>query len=61
VKDFGKLREAPVDAIVHFHGDDPEEGPILRYTVVTHGFDRTAGWLHLGVSGPVFQEVHLGF
>lgn len=61
VKEFGKLVEAPLDAIVHFHGDDPKDGPILRYTVVTLGVDRTADWRHLGVSGPAFQEAHPGF
>ena len=34
VKEFGRSRKAPRGAIVHFHGDDPEEGPVLRYTVV---------------------------
>jgi hypothetical protein len=61
VKEFGKRVEAPLDATVHFHGDDPEDGPILRYTVVTLGSDRVADWLHLGVSGSAFQEAHLGF
>ncbi len=35
VKEFGRNREAPRDAVVHFCGDDPQDGPILRYTVVT--------------------------
>jgi hypothetical protein len=35
VKDFGRAREAPRHALIHFAGDDPEEGPILRYTIVT--------------------------
>src|SRR5262249_15694814 len=60
LKEFGKLREALRDAIVHFHGDDPKDGSILRYTVVTIGFDRTAD-PHLKVSGPAFQDAHLGF
>jgi uncharacterized protein DUF3182 len=34
VEEFGKDREAPADAIIHFQGDDPEVGPLLRYTVV---------------------------
>lgn len=34
VKDFGRSRETPRHALVHFEGDDPEEGPILRYTMV---------------------------
>ena len=35
VKEFGRDHEAPRDAVVHFCGDDPQDGPILRYTVVT--------------------------
>jgi hypothetical protein len=27
-------RQVPADAIVDFHGDDPEAGPLLRYTMV---------------------------
>jgi hypothetical protein len=34
VQEFGKDREPPAGAIVHFQGDDPEAGPLLRYTVV---------------------------
>jgi hypothetical protein len=34
VKEFGKGRDAPRGAVVHFRGDDPQDGPILRYTVV---------------------------
>jgi hypothetical protein len=34
VEEFGKDCQAPADAIVDFQGDDPEEGPLLRYTVV---------------------------
>ncbi|RZN33892.1 DUF3182 family protein [Bradyrhizobium sp. Leo121] len=34
VKHFGKPRKIPPGAIVHFEGDDPEEGPLLRYTVI---------------------------
>ena len=36
IKDFGTGREAPKDAAVHFQVDDPEEGPLIRYTVVKH-------------------------
>ena len=35
VKRFGKLRKPPPGAVIHFEGDDPEDGPLLRYTVVT--------------------------
>jgi hypothetical protein len=34
VEEYGKGRQAPADAIVDFQGDDPEAGPLLRYTVV---------------------------
>jgi hypothetical protein len=35
VVEFGKGREAPKDAVVHFEGDDPQAGPLIRYTMVT--------------------------
>jgi len=35
VKRFGSLRKPPPGAVIHFEGDDPEEGPLLRYTMVT--------------------------
>ena len=35
VADFGKHREAPAGAVVHFEGDDPQTGPLIRYTMVT--------------------------
>jgi hypothetical protein len=35
VEEYGEGRRAPVDAIVAFQGDDPEAGPLLRYTIVT--------------------------
>jgi hypothetical protein len=34
VEEFGRGRRAPTDAIVDFQGDDPESGPLLRYTIV---------------------------
>ncbi|TIP81889.1 MAG: DUF3182 family protein, partial [Mesorhizobium sp.] len=36
VKRFGNSSRLPVNADVHFQGEDPDEGPITRYTVVTH-------------------------
>jgi hypothetical protein len=33
VEEYGKDRRPPVDAIVDFQGDDPEAGPLLRYTI----------------------------
>ena len=35
VAEFGKHREAPAGAVVHFDGDDPQAGPLVRYTMVT--------------------------
>jgi hypothetical protein len=35
VEEYGKDCRAPADAIVDFQGDDPEAGPLLRYTIVT--------------------------
>jgi hypothetical protein len=32
VKDYGKPPKIPVGATVHFQGNDPEEGPLIRYT-----------------------------
>jgi len=40
VEEYGEGRRAPADAIVEFQGDDPEAGPLLRYTIVTP-LDRT--------------------
>src|SRR5258708_34114151 len=35
VEEYGERRRAPADAVVEFQGDDPEAGPLLRYTIVT--------------------------
>ncbi len=35
IKKFGKGHRAPCEACVHYQGDDPEDGPIIRYTQVT--------------------------
>lgn len=40
VKHYGKARKIPPGAIVHFEGDDPEDGPLLRYTVMTRALRR---------------------
>src|SRR5437762_4294322 len=34
VEKFGRDHAAPADAIIHFAGEDPQLGPLLRYTVV---------------------------
>ena len=43
VQVFGKNHQAPADAIIHFQGDDPEAGPLLRYTVVQRTHERSLG------------------
>jgi hypothetical protein len=42
VKQFGKPSKMPPGAIVHFQGNYPEEGPLLRYTVITRAQRRRA-------------------
>ncbi|ODM71877.1 DUF3182 family protein [Bradyrhizobium elkanii] len=42
VKRFGRLRNPPPGAVIHFEGDDPEEGPLLRYTMVTRALRHVA-------------------
>ena len=37
VKVFGKLEKVPQGAIAHFEDNDPEDGPIVRYTNLTKG------------------------
>jgi hypothetical protein len=34
VEKFGKDCEAPRGAVIHFQGDDPRDGPVIRYTFV---------------------------
>jgi hypothetical protein len=42
VKQYGSSREPPPNASVHFRGNDPQDGPIIRYTVVTRALCRAA-------------------
>ena len=42
VKQFGRRTTIPRGAVIHFHDDDPEDGPLLRYTVVTRALRRVA-------------------
>jgi hypothetical protein len=42
VKQFGRQTRIPAGAVIHFHGDDPEDGPLLRYTVVTRAMRHAA-------------------
>lgn len=42
VKEFGREPAAPSGAVTHFQGEDPEDGPILRYTTVMRALRRAA-------------------
>jgi uncharacterized protein DUF3182 len=42
VKEFGKAHAAPRYSRIHFEGDDPEDGPIVRYTMVTRTLRQAA-------------------
>jgi hypothetical protein len=40
LKLFGRGHEVPRNAVVHYRGDDPEDGPITRYTMLTRKLKR---------------------
>jgi len=40
VQKFGKDHQVPAGATIHFQGEDPEAGPLLRYTVVQRTRER---------------------
>jgi hypothetical protein len=42
VKEFGKSHEAPRGSVIHFQGEDPEDGPLLRYTTITRALRKAA-------------------
>ena len=42
VKEYGKPRKIPVGAGIQFHGDDPEEGPLTRYTTAARTLRQVA-------------------
>jgi len=42
VEAYGRDVEPPPGAIVHFHGDDAQDGPMIRYTVATAALERVA-------------------
>lgn len=42
VKEFGRGRKVPRGSVIHFQGDDPEDGPILRYTTVMRALRQAA-------------------
>jgi hypothetical protein len=56
VEEYGEGRRAPADAIVEFQGDDPEAGPLLRYTIMTPQ-DRTLRQKICGRSGGAWRDV----
>jgi hypothetical protein len=42
VEAYGRDAEPPPGAIVHFHGEDEQDGPMTRYTVATAALERVA-------------------
>lgn len=42
VKHYGPPREIPTGAAIHFQGDDPEDGPLLRYTTAARALRQAA-------------------
>jgi hypothetical protein len=32
---FGQVQDIPTNSTVHFRGDDPQAGPVVRYTTLT--------------------------
>jgi hypothetical protein len=34
IEEFGQNRATPPGAVIHFYGDDPQVGPMIRYTVL---------------------------
>jgi hypothetical protein len=47
VEEYGRGRQAPANAVVDFQGDDPEAGPLLRYTVVKPQSQRLPQLAHM--------------
>jgi Protein of unknown function (DUF3182) len=47
VEEYGRDRQPPADAVVDFQGDDPEAGPLLRYTVVKPHSQRSPQLAHM--------------
>lgn len=42
VKHYGPPRKIPTGAAIHFQGDDPEDGPLLRYTTAARALRQAA-------------------
>jgi hypothetical protein len=47
VEEYGRDRQPPADAVVDFQGNDPEAGPLLRYTVVKPQSQRSPQLAHM--------------
>jgi hypothetical protein len=47
VEEYGRDRQPPADAVVDFQGDDPEAGPLLRYTLVKPQSRRSPELAHM--------------
>jgi hypothetical protein len=47
VEEYGRGRQPPANAVVDFQGEDPEAGPLLRYTVVKPQNQRSPQLAHM--------------
>jgi len=47
VEEYGRDRQPPANAVVDFQGEDPEAGPLLRYTVVKPRSHRLLQLVHM--------------
>jgi hypothetical protein len=58
VEEYGKGCRSPADATVNFKGDDPEAGPMLRYTMVIPQYElRQKIWpMRQGLAGLVAER-----
>src|SRR5262249_26126951 len=46
VKEFGRGPQTPRNALIQYQGDDPEDGPIIRYTMITRKLRRDGSGRH---------------
>src|SRR5262249_35125896 len=51
VEEYGKGHRAPADAIVDFQGEDPEAGPLLRFTTVKPQARHSRQKIYVGYNG----------
>jgi hypothetical protein len=61
VEEYGKDCRAPADAVVEFQGNDPEAGPLLRYTVVKPQGRRLPQRLHIPRAPELVRKVEIVF